>query len=459
MNILLIYPPFCTPASPPYSLALLYSYLKKNLSSEHTLEVLDLNVLFHSLRFPLYKEYFQNVEKWSDYDKVSHEFLKESSLCYAHNHKKIIANELPEFFEELYQKIMEKKPTIIGLSVVYNSQAFYAYPLVKRLKEAGIKVIVGGPAVTHRIAKMADKYLGSEVKFLEELGCVEKDATCKDFPDFSCFDEKDYFVPKVVLPLKTSIGCYYKLCAFCTHHGNKAYREIPLDKIIDVIKQNNSKQIFFIDDMISKKRLLDLSSVLKPLQVEWMCQLRPMKDLDLKTLTTLYESGLRIVLWGVESASQRILDLMRKGTIIGEAKQVLQNSHNIGIVNSAYIMFGFPTETKEEFLQTVAFLKENSQDIDLVLTSIFGLQLGAPMYDDPEKFGIEKVHKHERTMLDEKITYRLKEGLSQEEANALRKKLHKHIESVNKYPKAMNFFREHMFFVKNRKTMPLLDRE
>ena len=56
-RILLIYLPFCTPASPPYSLTNLYSFLKAN--SKHKIDVLDLNLEFHKLKFPEEHKYYK----------------------------------------------------------------------------------------------------------------------------------------------------------------------------------------------------------------------------------------------------------------------------------------------------------------------------------------------------------------------------------------------------------------
>ena len=65
--------------------------------------------------------------------------------------------------------------------------------------------------------------------------------------------------------------------------------------------------------------------------------------------------------------------------------------------------------------------------------------------------GIKEIIEQERTVLEPKINYTLTHGLSQEEANHLRKAYKKSIDHNNKLPKAMNFFREHMLvFVSER---------
>ena len=101
---------------------------------------------------------------------------------------------------------------------------------------------------------------------------------------------------------------------------------------------------------------------------------------------------------------------------------------------------------KEDFIETVNFLEKNSNYIDLISVSTFGLHKGTKIFDNPQQFGITKINEEARTVLDPKITYSVK-GLSLEEVKKLKKKYSKVINKVNKFPKTINFFREHMFFI------------
>ena len=186
---------------------------------------------------------------------------------------------------------------------------------------------------------------------------------------------------------------------------------------------------------------------MKELNIEWMCQLKPDKTWDEETLKELYLSGLRVVLWGVESGSNRILKLIKKGTNVEDIEEVLKNSKEMGIKNVVYMIFGFPSESEEEFLESVIFLERNSNNIDLVSPATFGLQEGSDVYNNPKSYGINKIKKMERTILDPKISYELNYGLSQIEAEKLKRKYKNRINSVNKVPKWMNLFREHMLFL------------
>ncbi|MBW3022467.1 radical SAM protein, partial [Candidatus Woesearchaeota archaeon] len=262
--------------------------------------------------------------------------------------------------------------------------------------------------------------------------------------DYNIFDINRYFNKEAVLPLKTSHGCYYARCAFCTHHKGERYFEYELNNIEKTIMDTKHKYFFIIDDMVSKGRIIEISKIMKKYNKDWVCQLRPTKDYDCDTLKKLKEAGCNMIIWGVESGCQRVLDIMGKGTNVDDVSKVLQDSHEAGIRNVVYIMFGFPGETEEEFIETVKFLEDNNEAIDLVSTSVFGLQRGSLVYDNPEKYGVYEIVEKPRTVLEPKISFKVKEGLSNDDILRLKQKYRKKIEAINKYPKSMNFFREHM---------------
>ena len=417
--------------------------------------MLDLNLEFHKLKFPEYQKYFQNLEKWNNYDETAKKYQQLSSKIYSENNKKVVNGENPEFFAEIMEKITEKKPDIIAFSIVYSSQAFYAYALLKEIKEklSKVKTIIGGPAVNEKLKMAADETLNNEVEFLEFINGGKADhdqLNLNIVPDFSGYRLNEYFTPYPVIPIRTSNTCYYQQCSFCSHFRKIPYCEFSLEDVKETIIKSKQKHFFLIDDMIPVKRLLKIAEMMKPLNVKWTCQLKPTKDFNNSVfnhpvLKELKESGLSMVIWGVESGNDRVLNLMKKGTNRKDIEKVLSASHQAGIKNVTYIMFGFPGERKEEFLETIGFLKDNSQNIDLVSVSIFGLQKGSSVHKNPEKFGVVDIIAEKRTILDEKLSYRVKEGLSGSEAEKLRNSHKKTIEKINKYPKMMNFFREHMF--------------
>ena len=445
MKTVLVFPPFCTPASPSYSINYLASFLQKNGVEN---KVLDLNIKFHQLKFPEQYKYYQNFTENYDqdkYDEITKNFQKISSKVYSENNRKVINNELPELFEEMLSEITKYKLKNVAFSIVYSSQAFYTLVLIKELSKLGIKTIIGGPAVNSKLKSAATKHLNNEVELLQEIlgeKVVHDKLVCDKIIDFDI--KRDYFISKPVIPIKTSSSCFYQLCAFCSHHGKVKYSEYDLDEIKQIIINSKAKNFFFIDDMISTKRLLAISEMIKDLNVNWMCQLRPTIDLTKNILQQLYDSGLKIIIWGVESGNDRVLKLIRKGTNVKDLEVVLKNSFEVGITNVTYIMFGFPTETEEEFMDTINMLERNKEYISLVSTSVFGVHKDTPIYNEPEKYGVLKVIQQPRTVLEPKLSYSVKEGLTHDQVIKLKKKNMYKIEKINNFPKEMNYFREQM---------------
>jgi len=449
-RILLVYPPFCTPTTPPYSITNIAAFLKNNCKEQ--VDVLDLNIFYHLKKFPDYHKYVHSIASSYDaktYTEKTDAFLKETALAYRNNNQLILDGKEPELFSESMSKILSFKPDIVAISLVYSSQVFYAEPLINSLKSLGITVVIGGPSVTEYWKHKADAVLKNELELLEFIDCKKDHSklNCDTVLDFHIYDLKDYFTPFPVLPLRTSYSCYYKRCAYCTHHGNSSYLELDLDIFEKNISSSKEKYFFLIDDMISKKRLLEIASRIKKLDVYWTCQLRPTLDLDKDILQILFDSGLKMIMWGIESGSDRILQLIDKGTTTEGISKVLYDSHSVGIKNVAYMIFGFPTETYDEFKQTINFLTKEKENIDLVSTSIFGLQEGSLVFKNPSKYCVTKINKEQRTLLGPIITYEVSSGLSQEEAKRLQSRHQKSINKLNKFPKKMNFFREHMLIV------------
>ena len=359
MKILLIYPPFCSPSSMPHSISYIKSYLSQSFDIK--IKCLDLNAKFNKSRF---KEIYS--QKYSS--EVLTEFDKISRPVYAHNNKLVIQKKSPELFEEMLTLIKKESPDLVAFSLVYNSQCFYTQALIEELKRLNIPTLIGGPAVNHNIYNLST-FLVDEHQFAEYLEKnfnLTRTIPKEVIPDFSDYNPNDYLTKEIVIPLRTSHSCYYKQCSFCTHHQSQNYREVPLELIKKTIIKSGYKNVSFFDDMISKKRLLELAEILKPLKVKWWCQLRPSKEL-LGSFKILYDSGLRSISWGVESGNQRILDLMRKKTTVEQGKKAVEIVKKHGLEIHASLMLGNVGETVQTIKETINFAKS----LDLVNATFF----------------------------------------------------------------------------------------
>lgn len=440
MKLLLVYPPFCTPTVPPHSITYLASFLTAN--SDLEVKCLDLNAKFHKLKLDVL---YQRLEKAKTNLKSYSEMLEKYSSMAKKVHRKNILSMSegaePELFEELVELILNEKPDVVGLSLVYNSQIFYSLRLIEALSKEGIKCVAGGPAAPKFIEKA--KVLKDEVELLKYLTKKEKYRESYAL-DFSHYPEGDYLSKEMIYPIRSSYGCCYKGCVFCTHHDNLPYKEIDVEDIKNIILKSKIKNLFFIDDTISAKRLSELAGMLAPLNVKWWCQTRPTEDL-LGHFDKLKESGLVSISFGIESGNQRVLDLMRKGTKIENIKNVLAESHQAGIKNIVFIMFGFPGETEESFMDTMVFLRQNHENIDIVSASIFGLQKGSYVYENSEKFGVFGIREY-YTPLGESVGYRVREGLSEKQTKLMKEDFANELRDMNRLPKIFCLLKEQSLF-------------
>jgi radical SAM superfamily enzyme YgiQ (UPF0313 family) len=219
-------------------------------------------------------------------------------------------------------------------------------------------------------------------------------------PDFSDLPLRQYFSGELVLPIAPARGCYYEKCGFCTLYTaiGPTYRERSVEKLVEdlqtlVAKHDTPYFYFIMDDMppLLAKRIPDAFEA-AGLDVRWWCDARMEERIfNSETLPRLYDAGCRKLMYGFESGSQRVLDLVEKGTDLDEAQRVIRATHEAGISATLYTMVGLPTETREEAEATRSFIVRNADWIGEISLQIFNLDMVSPMYREPERFGIARI--------------------------------------------------------------------
>jgi len=385
------------------------------------------------------------------------------------------------------KEITKEKPDIIGFSILTIEQIYYTLALAKKLKqEFNPKIVIGGAAVRlfpekflkYRFIDFVINGDGEialkgllEEKNIEEINNISYKKEGKIIsnreenininntppPDFSDFNMDDYFCPKKVLTTLTSRGCYWKKCTFCADYDavSMQYRIKEVSKLIEELiflkEKYNTNYFYFADEMISPIIFKKLSEALikEDLKIKYYTQARP-KDFNLELLKNMKESGCTAIMWGVESACQRILNLINKGTNTEEIESILKQSHEAGIKNAVYAFGGFPTETEEEYKKTIEWLKRNKELIDLQFTGLFRLTKNSMIEKDISKFRIESI-KENKDEFDPIYDYEIKEGISQQKALELFNKNYTFFLSLNKFSPFLGKFRDHMlvYFAEN----------
>ncbi|HUI45937.1 MAG TPA: hopanoid biosynthesis associated radical SAM protein HpnJ [Nitrospirota bacterium] len=165
--------------------------------------------------------------------------------------------------------------------------------------------------------------------------------------------------------LYTGRGCRSR-CTYClwpqTISGH-AYRVRSVENVYDEMALARRlfpqvKEFFFDDDTLTQDtaRAEKLARRIKPLGMTWSCNARA--NVKKETLKVMKESGLRLLTVGFESGNQKILDNMKKGIHLGQAREFMKATKELGIrVHGAFIL-GLPGETKETIEETVRYALE-----------------------------------------------------------------------------------------------------
>jgi len=404
------------------------------------------------------------------------------------------------YFEELLAGVRAFRPDLAGFSILFSQQLHFALALARALKEAGVRVIFGGatlavmPRPERLLAEPIPISLGRERRRLEPeraldfllvgegetgLAALLEDPGQPDrvpglvysvggrvranpprmitdlnqlpLPDFRDLPLAEYHSPRLVLPYLSSRGCCWGRCAFCTHQKTYlAYREEAVDRTVSRLAELKSRHraahFALVDEMIHPRRFLRLGRRLieSGLEINYSAYAKPTRSFSRPVLETLARSGARVIMWGLESASQRLLAAMKKGTRFQDADRVLIEADRAGIWNLVFLLFGFPSETREEWDQTLDFIERRRAQIAALSKSRFVLLAGSEVFRRPEEHHIvEIMDRPERDPISIAYDYRVSQGLSQEEVAALYKEARARLDRCGRSPHG-GLFRDHL---------------
>ncbi len=165
----------------------------------------------------------------------------------------------------------------------------------------------------------------------------------------------------------TSRGCPFN-CTFCSAnlYNGKKYRYRSAENIIkelEKIVEEGFKDISIFDDTFTtnKKRVIEIANGIKDFEISWRCLSR-VDTVDKEMLEKMYDSGCYQILLGVESGDQRILDLMKKGTSVEQARKAFKWCDEIGIETVGFFILGYPGETEKTIKKTIDLANELHPD-------------------------------------------------------------------------------------------------
>lgn len=404
------------------------------------------------------------------------------------------------YLEELIQPVREFEADLAGFSILFSQQLYFALALAKLLKRSGAKVILGGatlsvmPEPERLLGASLPVYVGSKCYDTALGGLIDhlivgegeaalaallsqpagrlaaipgvihagegktenhpapgiEDLNSLPLPDFSDFALHQYHSPLPVLPYLTSRGCFWNRCSFCTHGKTYlAYREEAIERTVARLGQLQERygvgHFNLVDEMIHPNRLGRFARLIDEYgyHLHYSVYAKPTVKFDRLLLTRMRHSGARVIMWGVESGHQRVLDAMRKGTRVEDMGRALRSAHGAGIWNLVFLMFGFPSETRAEWEATLRFLESHRNSIDALSKATFVLLPGSEVFKYPDRYGITRVSdRPQRDPISVAYDYEVIRGLTQSEVQAL---YGQHREVLGQYGRSSYFglYRDH----------------
>jgi len=319
----------------------------------------------------------------------------------------------------LDERLKETQPKLVGLSVAFPGNLYSAFRCAQWIKEnyPDIKVAMGGGFPTTELRSISDprvfdffdyislddgelplELIYSSVidpkqkklkrTFVRESGKVvfKNDSEIEDYKqsDIGTPDYSDLLLDKyislidVINPMHSlwtngrwnkltmAHGCYWGKCTFCDTSLSyiKDYEPINakllVDRIEKILKQTGENKFHFVDEAAPPKlmKAVALEIIKRNIHIIWWTNIRFEKSYTKDLCILLKASGCIAVAGGLEVASDRLLKLIQKGVSVEQVARVCNNFTDSGIMVHAYLMYGFPTQTVQETIDSHEMVRQ-----------------------------------------------------------------------------------------------------
>ena len=384
--------------------------------------------------------------------------------------KKAVLDDEANLFGHLYDqyvlpRISQLNPQFIGISILNYQQIIPGFTISHRLMQKGWPVFIGGTLFVKFIKEIqqdiqffdfcrgliiyeGETALSKLLAAMERgegfesvpnlLHPVEKtsklnstiileDLNQLPTPDFNGLPLNAYLAPGIVLPFNLGKGCHWNRCYFCeipfiNNRTKQNFRIKEVSLIVDQLEElslkYNTPYFQFTDESCHPDVLAAIAdkTLERKLNIRYICYARFDYGFSEKLCKHLYQGGCRKILFGLESGSQRILDMVNKGISVDQAEKTLRNCTGAGIRFRVFAMIGLPHETVEEAMETFDFFKRNK---DLFISpfnhfefSPFHLDRHSPFGREPDKHTLRSLSGNENPFSLGGWSFETDEGMS-----------------------------------------------
>jgi radical SAM superfamily enzyme YgiQ (UPF0313 family) len=322
-----------------------------------------------------------------------------------------------ELLDEIAGALVRRhRPDLVGLSVPFPGNVYGALRIGRVAKAAGARVVLGGGYVNTELRDLADPRVFDSVDyvtlddgerpllaliehlrdparpllrtFVREGGRVvlRSDPTLHDVPlaeagtpTYDGLPLASYLSLLEMLnpmhrlwssgrwnKLTIAKGCYWKKCTFCDvtldyiARYDLAAADLLVDRVEALIAETGQSGFHFVDEAAPPAGLRALAERLlaRGVVCTWWGNIRFEKTFTPKLTRLLARSGCVAVSGGLEVASDRLLALMKKGVTVEQVARVTRAFTEAGVMVHAYLMYGFPTETVQETIDSLERVRQ-----------------------------------------------------------------------------------------------------
>ncbi|OQY04473.1 MAG: hypothetical protein B6I20_03015 [Bacteroidetes bacterium 4572_117] len=194
-------------------------------------------------------------------------------------------------------------------------------------------------------------------------------------------------------------GCYWHRCTFCDTSLDyiKRYDATQISTIVDriekIIYQTGETGFHFVDEAAPPALLTDLAIELinRKINISWWTNIRFEAGFTANLAQLLSASGCIAISGGIEVASDRLLKLINKGVNLKTVSKSTQSFRDAGIMVHAYLMYGFPTQTEQETIDSLEVVRQlfDYELINSAYWHLFSATVHSPVGKNPNNFNIE----------------------------------------------------------------------
>jgi hypothetical protein len=210
-------------------------------------------------------------------------------------------------------------------------------------------------------------------------------------------------------------GCYWGKCTFCDISLDyiKVYEPITASLLCDrmetIIAQTGQNGFHFVDEAAppALMRALAVEIIKRKLTVTWWTNVRFEKSFTRDLCMLLKASGCIAVSGGLEVASDRLLELIQKGITVAQVAKVNKHFTEAGIMVHAYLMYGFPTQTAQETIDSLEMVRQMFATgiLQSAYWHQFAMTAHSPVGLEPAKFGVKKENESIGTFANNDIVH------------------------------------------------------